>query len=216
MRYSMPRYLTIAASFLLITTIVAAGIAEARYRPSKRRPSYRGPSTTTGTRGTCTKQGCLTAIAPLSHVGQSESTQPTIAWFVTPDQASCPGLLTMFRWSNDKRERLWSTTVTNQAGLNRFSLTNTQVLQSGEYVWQLVLECNANRPSQNPVVEAGIGIVSANRGSNSDDLWYDQWRDAIGDRAKMQMLIRDLSTLEANVAEESVVQHDRLLKLKFE
>jgi hypothetical protein len=215
MRYPIPRPFYIALSVLLGLTIVTAGIAEARYRPSKRRPAYRSASTTTGTRGDCTKEGCLTAIAPLSHVGQSRSSQPTIAWYVPQAQATCPGFLTMYQIKEGQRERLWTADIANQPGINEFNLGAAQSLKPGEYVWQLVLECNANRPSKNPVVEAGIGVLAPNATVEDEDLWYDQWRDAIGDRQKMQVLIKDLSTLEASVAEESVVQHDRLLKLKF-
>jgi Domain of Unknown Function (DUF928) len=216
MRYLIPRPFYITLSVLVGLIIVTAGIAEARYRPSKRRPIYRGPSSTTGTRGTCAKDGCLTAIAPLSHVGQSQSSQPTIAWFVPPQQANCPGLLTMYRFQGGKRDRLWITEIINQSGLNQLSLTATQALKPGEYIWQLVLECNANRPSKNPVIEAGLGIVGSTEEVNSGDLWYDQWRDAIGDRQKMQNLIQDLSASEVSTAKESVSQHDRLLKLKFD
>jgi Domain of Unknown Function (DUF928) len=214
MRSSISRSFQLILSCFWVLTIVTAGGAAARYRPSKRQPTYRGPSTTTGTRGPCTSAGCLTAIAPLSHVGQSKSAQPTIAWFVPSQQTSCPGLLTMYRVQAGKRELLWTAAVQNQSGLNQWRLTTAQVLKPGEHIWQLVLECNPNRPSKNPVVEAGLGIIDSN--IDTADLWYDQWRDAMGDRQKMQSLIQDLSALEVNVAKESVSQQDRLLKLKFD
>jgi hypothetical protein len=216
MRYLIPRSCQLIFSCLLTLVIISAGMAEARYRPSKRRPAYRSASTTTGTRGDCAKEGCLTAIAPLSHVGQSKSTQPTIAWFVPLQQASCPGILTMYRVQEGKRSSLWMKEVQSQRGLNQWRLTSEQALEPGEYVWQLVLECNPNRPSKNPVVEVGLGIIDGRSDLDTADLWYDQWRDAIGDQEKMQSLIQDLSTLEVNVAKESVSQHDRLLKLRFD
>jgi Domain of Unknown Function (DUF928) len=260
MRYSIFQHFTRALSLVILATIVPANLADAqvqpyvaitryqiarkpnrtRYRPLKNRPPYQSSRGTTGTRGACVSDGCLTAIAPLSHTGQSQSSQPSIAWHVPKSQANRSMILTMYHWQEGQRELVWREQLNSKAGMNIFTVTAEQALKPGEYIWQVVVESNDDYPSQNPVAEASIAIIPPNTLGETDDRWYDQWREAIGDQQQMQKLIRDLSALEITaVQRDTEIQcdtvdrdqkakclilaidagkaaGDRLLKLKFD
>jgi Ni/Co efflux regulator RcnB len=258
MHYPIFQYFTRALSLVILATIVMTDMADAqvqpytksyqvakkrsriRYRPSKNRPPYQSSRGTTGTRGACVRDGCLTAIAPFSHTGQSQSSQPLITWHVPKSQADRSMILTMYRWKEGQRELLWRAQLNSQAGMNIFTVSAEQALKPGEYIWQVVVESNDYSPAQSLATEASIAIVQRNTLGETDDHWYDQWREAIDDRQQMQKLIQDLSGLEiANAQRDSEIQcdaadrdqkakclalaidagkaaGDRLLKLKFD
>lgn len=139
-------------------------IAIAQYRrPSQPSAPRRGTTTPTGVRGGCGGEAKvpLTALAPVQHVGQTTSTHPTVAWFV-PDQNPYPIELTLFEASAKGRGKtLYTTRLAGAAGIMSFTLPSDQPpLTSGkQYIWQVAMICNPNRPSQDRWVETLVEVV---------------------------------------------------------
>ena len=139
-------------------------IAFAGYTPPSR-PSApkRGTTTPTGVRGGCGGEAKipLTAIAPVKHVGQTTSTHPTVAWFV-PDQKSYPIELTLFEAGETGRgTAIFATKLQSTSGMMTFSLPKDQpgLAVGKQYVWQVAMLCNPNRPSQDRWVEMLVEVV---------------------------------------------------------
>jgi hypothetical protein len=173
--------------------------AEARYRPRNQRPP-RGSITTTAARTACQPDiGCLQALAPLKHVGQSQLAQPTIAWLVPSHQAHCPTTLSWYLVENNRQQQILQTTLKTQAGINYWQMPSSQVLKPGEYVWKTELECNPDAPTNNPFVTAAIDVLAPTAQANPSELWYDQFANAIDQPEQIQLLLQDLVNVEAMI-----------------
>ncbi|MDX2230579.1 MAG: DUF928 domain-containing protein [Leptolyngbyaceae cyanobacterium bins.349] len=129
-------------------------------RPSAPR---RGTTTLTGVRGGCGGEVKvpLTALAPVQHVGQTISTHPTVVWFV-PDQKPYPIALTLFEATEKGRgTTLYKTELQSTAGIMSFTLPKDQPgLTTGkQYIWQVAVKCDLNRPSKDQWVETLVEVV---------------------------------------------------------
>lgn len=154
-------WITLCTLALLLST---TPIAVAGYRPPPR-PSApgRGTTTPTGVRGGCGGEAKvpLTALAPVKHVGQTTSSHPTVAWFV-PDQKSYSIELTLFEATEKGRGKiLYTTKLPSKAGIMTFSLPSDQpgLIVGKQYLWQVAMVCNPNRPSQDKWVETAMEVM---------------------------------------------------------
>ncbi len=106
----------------------------------------------------------LTAIAPYTHIGQTNSTHPTFTWFV-PDRASYPVELQVAEYSpfssNGKGKTIFRVRLKSNPGIMSYSLPQDQLSLSSaqKYVWQIAILCNPNRPSEDLVVSTEIMVV---------------------------------------------------------
>jgi hypothetical protein len=182
-----------------------------------------GSRTSTGVRRGCLADaGAMIIFAPHSYVGQTGSTRPTVSWFI-PDQESFAMELRLYELARDgNRTLLEKLDLATTPGLMQASLPVTQPpLEPGkQYLWQVVVLCNPNRPSSALVDEVVMEVVplaaeleaslalatSPQERANlfaEGGLWYDalaqvaeaQTPEAVAYR---DLLLQDLAEVERN------------------
>ncbi|MFN6538732.1 MAG: DUF928 domain-containing protein [Nostoc sp. EkiNYC01] len=161
----VPQSLTskLLLSFTLILSLILTNTAIAEYIPPKNPSS---PKTATGSNGTrtneCTGNGktTLTALAPLNHVGQTASLQPTFAWFV-PNSQSREIEFSLYQYENGEPKLLYTKQMQSSPGIMQLSLIkeNTSLSVGQQYLWQVALLCNPNHGSEDLIVKAEIEVV---------------------------------------------------------
>ena len=177
----------------LLSILFYTPIAEAKYRPRRVR-TYTGTTGTTGTRGICDNskpQQRLTAIAPLSHIGETSSSTPSVTWFV-PDSTSHSLILRL--WDDNKI--VGETPLKSTSGLMTVLLPATLV-PDRTYRWQVSLICDPSRPSKNQVTHAFI-THSSTIAPVSEERWYDALNAALSNPKQYQELLTDLKIIETN------------------
>jgi hypothetical protein len=163
---------TFFTSCLLCLSLGVTNTAIAEYKkpPGTRNDAPKGESTTiTGTRGkgSCSEQATtkLTALAPYSHPGQSANSHPTFAWHI-PDTEAYPVLFKLYEYDatqrNSKGKTIAKKTLSSTPGIMSYTLpSDSPGLSVGKkYIWEVVVICNPNSPSQSLVVDADIKIVA--------------------------------------------------------
>lgn len=104
--------------------------------------------TASGARGCPGKAVDIKALAPKDHVGQTISSNPTILFYV----ASVPSEKAYFSLvDNNSPEPLYERELTvRQPGVLQVSIPKTVNLkQDRDYIWNLEVVCDRERPSQN-------------------------------------------------------------------
>lgn len=179
-----------------------------------------------------TETNNLTAIAPYTHIGQTNSNHPTLVWFV-PDQESYPVELQLSEYSPEsasgKGNTLFKVTLKSRPGIMSYSLPKNQLgLAPGQkYVWQVAILCNPNRPSEDLVVSTEIMVVNTptrlqkqlttvSDSQAKANLYAEAglWYDALGEVIQVQdnpqaekltyELIKELATIEKLNQEENI------------
>ncbi|QLE55093.1 DUF928 domain-containing protein [Nostoc sp. TCL26-01] len=164
--FTLRQYLTskLLFSCTLILYLILTTTAIAKYTPPKNPSNPTTPTGSNGSRG----NGCqgdaktsLTALAPLTYIGQTVSLQPTFVWFV-PDSQSRKIEFTIYKYVNGKFEKIDTILMQSSPGIMTYSLANTKTsLSVGEkYLWQVALLCNLNHPSKNLIARAEIEVVT--------------------------------------------------------
>jgi len=217
-------------SSILGLSLLITPAALADYKPPAEQKS---PSDYTGTGGS---RGCpgeempltadgeripLTALVPLTHVGQTVSTRPTFAWFV-PDNTKKPMQLRLYEYDSEghpKREPIVEINFKelSSPGIMTFTLPEArQKLKVGDtYLWQVSITCNPDKPSSDLIARGDIQVVEkpsdwenilSDRANLSDfytdeGLWYDALREAIklaeeSGTGEVGSLLEELITLE--------------------
>ena len=197
-----PNFPKLLLSLSLLSILFYTPIAEAKYRP-RRVKTYIGTTGTTGTRGICDNsnpQQRLTAIAPLSHIGETSSSTPSVTWFV-PD--ATPHSLILRLWDNNKI--VGEIPLKSTSGLMTVSLP-TALVPDRTYRWQVSLICDPSRPSKNQVTHAFI-IHSATIAS--EERWYDALNTSLPNPKQYQELLTDLKTIETNALTTETKGSDR-------
>lgn len=162
---------------LLCLSLGIINPASAEYKKPKTQTGNDTPnSQNTGiaaTRGSCnpysnsleTKANAatLTALAPYAHVGQSASTNPTFTWYI-PDRESYPVEFRLYESDptsyDGKGKQVYQTKLTSSAGIMSHSLPTQASLTPGKtYVWQVIVTCNLNYPSESLVINNLVEIV---------------------------------------------------------
>lgn len=224
---SLNRSIVIAASTVTLSLgTVAPALAE--YVPPPQQSAPRSGSTTTNVArgGGCSAASTtgLIPLAPQTHIGQTQHTQPTFVWF-TPEREP---YLVEFRIAEhlpDGQFRVVYATEfessdrTLPSGITTMSLSETDISLSPDktYRWQVVLVCNPNRPSESLVAEADIVVVNPSSSLNAAlstataateranlyaeaGLWYDAMAEALsigpGTQSIHISLLEDLAALE--------------------
>lgn len=227
MLISMQSLNSIIASCILASALAITTVVRAEYKPPTSQKPPTGKTTGTISRGGCSGGAeSLTALAPYSHVGQTSSPHPTLAWFV-PDSQSYAMEVRLDKYDpSGDRTRLRTVQLQSQPGIMVLSLSE-QKLSTGRYRWQVVILCNPNRPSSALVVEADIDVVdrpadladalSAARPLTRVNLFAESglWYDALGEALRaeeptIQALLADLAALEASSAP---AQHEKLKQI---
>ena len=142
--------------------------------------------------------GAFTALAPLSHVGQTATSRPTFAWFI-PDRQSAPVLFKLYAVA--ARSPIFATEVPAQAGIVSFTLPPQQPeLKPGRYRWEIERICFPKR------LEATVEFEVVKPSVNLEEHWYDALAEglkssqATGDRETILSLLEDLQEIETAAA----------------
>ncbi|MEM7062091.1 MAG: DUF928 domain-containing protein [Cyanobacteria bacterium P01_B01_bin.77] len=121
----------------------------------------RSPNTSTGTRGddSCFVSDVAPRIfAPDNFVGITASAQPQLTWFL-PEEEPVPmefSVYTVNSAGSYELEHLQM--LTYESGITQYQLP-VELEPGTRYIWQLVLECNPNRPSAALVYQAEMEFV---------------------------------------------------------
>ena len=219
--------LTLCLAFT--TTTLAA------YKPPANPSRPKGPigSNSTRTNGCIgTAQTTLTALAPLSHFGQTVYSQPTFAWFV-PDTEPRVMEFSLYEYNTSSKGKLIKRIqLQSSSGIMKLSLVQEKFsLSVGQkYLWQIALLCNPNHPSEDLVAEAVIEVVAmsprlTNELSQTKEIvkqadlyaergfWYDALSLALKDpknKAFSLKLLAQLSKLEAEQTSTKDLQQHAL------
>ncbi|MDF5722478.1 MAG: DUF928 domain-containing protein [Rhizonema sp. PD37] len=145
--------------FLLVSTTTFAA-----YKPptNPSRPKSPTGSNSTRTNGCIgTAQTTLTALTPLSHFGQTVSSQPTFVWFV-PDTEPHEMEFSLHEYGvSGKGKLIKKIQLQSSSGIMKLSLSKEKIsLSTGQkYLWQIALLCNKNNPSEDLLAKAVVEVV---------------------------------------------------------
>lgn len=199
-----------------------------RYVPPDRsapQPGSTVPGTTRGDGCSAAATTGLVPLAPQTHTGQTQTLQPTIAWFTPETQGYTLEFRIAEHLSDGRFNILYETEFpltenTRPSGITVVSLSDTDFTLSAEqtYRWQAVLVCNPNRPSESLVAEADLHVVAADERLVANlvnitdpveranlyaahSLWYDALAEVLmvdSDTAKSVQLslLNDLAAIE--------------------
>ena len=89
-------------------------------------------------------------LSPVDTVGYSASPQPTVSWHLPESEVQYPVKLRFFLSDLDGKREVKEVDIDYSPGITTYSLpVEIATLTPGiEYGWQVVVECNENRPSQ--------------------------------------------------------------------
>lgn len=197
------------AVYLCCLSLAITNPAQAEYKKPKNQAGNDAPNSQTtsiaAARGVCNpgsdrlepkaNSATLTTLAPYSHVGQSNATNPTFTWYI-PDRESYLMEFWLYEFDptsyDSKGKQIYEAKLASTAGVMSHTLPKKQVsLSPGKtYIWQVALICNPNSPSQSLVINNQIEIVEVDptlktQLNNSSDrltkaniyaqvgLWYD-------------------------------------------
>ncbi|MEH2198243.1 DUF928 domain-containing protein [Nostoc sp.] len=217
--YTSQQYLTskllVSCTFIL-SLILTVGTAIADYKPPPNPSSPRSPTGSNSSRtNECTgnNKTILTALAPVSHVGQTVSLQPTFAWFV-PNSPSRKIEFTLYQYTNSEAKLFYTKHLQSSSGIMQLSLTDekTSLSVGGQYLWQVALLCNLNHPSEDLITGAEIKVVEISPSLKNglsrtkellnrsefyaeNGLWYDALAES-PNKASTLKLLQELSKSE--------------------
>lgn len=224
--------------FILAFSLLVSTTTFAAYKPptNPSRPKSPTGSNSTRTNGCIGRaQTTLTALAPLSHFGQTVSSQPTFAWFV-PDAEPHEMEFSLYEYGvSGKGKLIKKIQLQSSSGIMKLSLAKEKFsLSVGQkYLWQIALLCNPNYPSEDLVAKAVIEVVpklphladallqTKEIVKQADiyaeaGLWYDALSLALQDpqnKAFSLNLLTQLSNLEAEQTNtKDVQQHASQIK----
>lgn len=130
--------------------------------PDQKKPTKSSDSGTTRT-GSCDNiEGVpLTLLAPQTHIGQTLSSYPTLAWFI-PESKSFKMLLRLFEDSPEGLKN-WGEPIEldTKPGIMSYFLPQNQpgLAVGSTYIWQVTIICDPDSPAKNVVAESRIKIL---------------------------------------------------------
>ena len=219
--------------FLLVPTTTFAAYKSPTNPSRPKSPTGSNSTRTNGCIGTA--QTTLTVLAPLSHFGQTVSSQPTFVWFV-PDAEPHEMEFSLYEYGvSGKGKLIKKIQLQSSSGIMKLSLAKEKFsLSVGQkYLWQIALLCNPNYPSEDLVAKAVIEVVAIpprlkDALSQTKEiikqadlyaeagLWYDALSLALQDpqnKAFSLNLLTQLSNLEAEqTSTKDLPQHASQIK----
>ncbi|NER25625.1 MAG: DUF928 domain-containing protein [Symploca sp. SIO1C2] len=212
-------------SSILGLSLLITPAALADYKPPAEQKSPSDYTRQGGSRDGCAGEGMpLTALVPLTHVGQTISTRPTFAWIV-PDSTTKQMKLSLYEYDSEGIPQQMGDPIVmdlNSSGIMTFTLQeNRPELKVGNvYLWQVAIICDPYNPSSDLIVSADILVVEKpldwenmlldrSTASDASDFYADKglWYDALSQALKLaeesklgevgSSLLEDLAELEA-------------------
>lgn len=193
----------------------------AEYKPPKDQEPPKKHTTSTATRGgRCYEQAVeipLTLLAPYTHVGQTSSPYPLLAWYVS-ETDSVPMKLSIYETDdNQKPKLLYDLKLQMTSGIMTVSLPKNQPgLKIGKrYTWEVEIICSRKLPAHNIVATAEIEVVTV----PSEILWYDTIKYSLNKTKngrlsyKTVALLKTLANLEQQFGQQYVIHAKRLIDI---
>lgn len=234
----------IATKRIILSGIIALLLTNIAFVYKKPRQRHRSSPTVTGSDATRTGE-CLRSpqyisnlivLAPVGHIGQTVSTQPTFAWFLPLTQVTKMEFAIFEYVNNARGKKIKTFEIDSKPGrIMKFSPTPGEfTFEVGKtYLWQITLLCDRNNPSDEVYAEAVIEILpkspvlvtQLSQSKNSlqrvqiyadAGLWYDALSEVLENplgQAFQSQLLNQLSKLEAqSVSEVSSEKFKKYLK----
>ena len=153
----------LVTSCVLSLSLAVTPVALAEYNPPPDQPPPKGNTSSSGPRGGCagSEGRSLTVLAPQKHVGQTASVHPTFVWFV-PDTKSFPMEFRLFELTgNNSLKVVQKLELKTSQGIMKLSLPQDKpgLTVGQQYLWQVTIFCNPDRPSSALVARAEIQVV---------------------------------------------------------
>ncbi|MGF1486987.1 MAG: DUF928 domain-containing protein [Prochloraceae cyanobacterium] len=216
---------SISLLFISILLIQSAAVASAlgKYKPPQEGSAPSGNTRATGSRGQCRNDAetPLTLLAPYTHVGQTESQHPLLAWYVDRER-SLPMQLSIYERDANKRPQLfYNIELETTPGIMKVKLPKDRPgLETGKrYIWEVAIMCDRNRPATHIVASAEIDVVNSKTQSDRNSLWYDILKSSLSDAKKGKLtpesaiLLKQLAELEKQQGKKGIRQGDRLMNI---
>lgn len=186
----------IVFTFTLLLSITPVAIA--RYIPPRNQKPPSDYSKTTGIRG-CPNFPDFTILAPKTHVGESSSTHPTLAWFIFNNSEKIPTLdsevtLTLYEFNSQNLPKQIGQPIALQIspGIMQQSLSGIQLTKDKRYLWQITVRCldtEVFQTAEFTIIEVPSSLEKAfstqtDRAKKVDlyaesGLWYDALGEAL-------------------------------------
>lgn len=220
---TIEKYITLLFLGISLTSNPLASVA-AEYQPPKDEPPPSGYTRATGSRGykeRCQADIPLTLLAPYTHVGQTTSEHPVLAWYV-PVKASIPMEVSIYQEDADRRPQLLQTLkLTTSPGIFQVALPKDKPgLQPGKrYIWQVAILCNPKRRSSDLVASAEIDVVANSSAKDNSSFWYDIFSSSLNTAKTTQLtrssleLLTQLAELEKQQGLQGSARRDRLMQI---
>ena len=201
--YRYSKWLTGVMLSVSLTMLSSMGLmARAGYIPPEGSPPS-GSSVSGGSRGGCdaSSELPLTLLAPVQHVGQTTTTTPTLAWFISAN-APYRLRLSLYQTNLDQLTELiyQEEHIKDMGGIDSLTIAPIEPsLEVGQrYVWQVAIACDPARASYNqsfatefqiaPLSEdLATDLEMANTATErarvyaTEGYWYDALREVLAD-----------------------------------
>lgn len=137
------------------------------YTPPPDSTQPEGGTNTTGSRSCGTGDHGLTllSLAPREHVGMTAMSHPTFVWYV-PDTHELPMTFRLYKMDGTaavrRQTKSFEASWTSAPGVMTFDLPENHAgLRPGQhYLWQVILQCDADDPSALTIAEAELMVAS--------------------------------------------------------
>lgn len=207
----------------------ALGTTGTRLFQPRRRDTPQGPTTSTGTRsGSCLNpvgaNPGFAGLGPQFEAGLTSSSRPEFVWYMPASEQPFPIEFRLLTFDDADRPILLHSEAqfTYTAGFMTYQLPESSpALEVGrQYYWQVIVNCNPNRPSRALVSTLQFEVVTPSAVLNdalaiattnvdlaiayaNDGLWYDALAlvidgETVEERQLRTRLLRDLADEEAN------------------
>ena len=201
--------------------------ALAKYQPPTGQKPPSKHSQSTATRSGCqerTSEIPLTLLAPYTHVGQTSSPHPVLAWYVSRTD-SAPTQLSIYEQNKNQRPKLvYKLNLKTTRGIMKVSLPENQPgLKTGKrYIWEVAIVCNPKYPGNKTRAIAEIDVVSKPIEDPSNSYWYDTLKSSLNQGTNGTIsstavdLLKQLAELEEEFGQQSSLHSKRLTNIALQ
>ncbi len=194
---------------LILTTAIGPSPAFAqsrRYVPPRGGSAPASYSMGGSRTGSCTEgnNAPFTALAPISYMGQTAATRPTVALYV-PDRQPRSIEFRIYQYDSAGKlqpQPLYKTELPSQPGIMPVTLpaSEPELTVGQRYFWQAALICDSNHGSEDLIVGADLEVVPDT--SPESERWYDLFQAALDDNpASATDLLQQLASSERTAGE---------------
>jgi Domain of Unknown Function (DUF928) len=136
-------YIGFVTACLLFVGLLVTTPARAGYTPPPQQEPPSDYSKSTGVRGCATKEDiALTLLAPQAYVGQTVSTNPTFAWFVS-SAAEIDFRIFQFTPEGKPKQVFEPLKIETSSGITKLTVPeeNFKLSIAQKYLWQVAIRC---------------------------------------------------------------------------